>query len=111
MNWILLEDEKQLDEIIAASNTIPQVIFKHSTRCGTSKMIKNRLEKNEAPSGINFYLLDLLKHRKISNMVASDFAVQHQSPQVLIINNGECIYDESHSAIVFDDIEEAAKQK
>lgn len=111
MNWILLEDEKQLDEIIAASNTIPQVIFKHSTRCGTSKMIKNRLEKNEAPSGINFYLLDLLKHRKISNMVASDFAVQHQSPQVLIINNGECIYNESHSGIVFDDIEEAAKQK
>ncbi|MEO6893952.1 MAG: bacillithiol system redox-active protein YtxJ [Ginsengibacter sp.] len=111
MNWIPLEDEKQLDEIIASSNTIPQVIFKHSTRCGTSKMVKNRLDRNEAPSGINFYLLDLFKYRKISNKVASEFAVQHQSPQVLIINNGKCTYDESHSAIVFDDIEEAAKSK
>lgn len=111
MNWISLQDEKQLDEIIAASNAIPQVIFKHSTRCGTSSMVKNRLDRNEAPTGINFYLLDLLKQRNISNKIASEFGVAHQSPQVLVINNGECIYNESHSAIIFDEIETAAKIK
>ena len=111
MNWISLQDEKQLDEIIAASNIIPQVIFKHSTRCGTSSMAKNRLDRNEAPAGINFYLLDLLKHRNISNKIASEFGVYHQSPQVLVINHGECVYNESHSAIIFDEIETAAKVK
>ena len=111
MNWILLEDEKQLDKIIADSNTIPQIIFKHSTRCGTSKMVKYRLDKNEAPAGINFYLLDLFKHRNISNKVASDFGIMHQSPQVLVINNGKCVYDESHSGILFDEIEAVAMQK
>ncbi|MEO8820633.1 MAG: bacillithiol system redox-active protein YtxJ [Ginsengibacter sp.] len=111
MNWISLQDEKQLDEIIAASNIIPQIIFKHSTRCGTSSMVKNRLDKNEAPPGINFYLLDLLKHRSLSNKIASEFGVYHQSPQVLVIDNGKCVYNESHSGIVFDEIEAAAKQK
>jgi bacillithiol system protein YtxJ len=111
MNWISLQDERQLDEIVAASITIPQVIFKHSTRCGISSMAKNRLDKNDAPAGINFYLLDLIKHRNISNKIASEFRVFHQSPQVLVINNGKCVYDESHSGIVFDEIEAVTKQK
>jgi bacillithiol system protein YtxJ len=111
MNWIPLEGDNQLDEIIASSNAIPQVIFKHSTRCGASKMVKNRLERNEAPAGINFYLVDLFKHRNISNRIASDFGIRHQSPQVLVIKNGKCIYDESHSAVGFDEIEDAVKQK
>lgn len=108
MNWISLQDEKQLDEIIANSNTIPQVIFKHSTRCATSSMAKNRLDRNEAPAGVNFYFLDLIKHRNLSNKIASEFGVRHESPQVLVINNGQCIYSESHSGIVFDEIEAAA---
>jgi bacillithiol system protein YtxJ len=111
MNWIPLQDEKQLEEIVTNSNTIPQVIFKHSTRCAVSSMAKNRLDRKEAPAGINFYLLDLIRHRNISNKVASDFGVSHESPQVLVINNGQCIYNESHSGIIFDEIEAAALQK
>ena len=111
MNWIPLQDEKQLDEIVANSNSIPQVIFKHSTRCSISSMAKNRLDRKEAPAGVNFYLLDLIRHRNLSNKIASDFGVMHQSPQVLVINKGECIFDESHSGIIFDDIEAAAMQK
>ncbi len=83
MNWIPLQDEKQLEEIVAKSNIIPQVIFKHSTRCAVSSMAKNRLDRKEAPAGVNFYLLDLIRHRNISNKIASDFGVIHQSPQVL----------------------------
>lgn len=110
MNWIPLNQETQLDEIIAKSATIPQVIFKHSTRCSVSSMAKNRLDKKEAPEGINFYLLDLLKYRSLSNKIAESFQVQHQSPQVLVINNGKCIYNESHSGITFDEIEAVATE-
>lgn len=111
MNWIPLQDEMQLEEIVADSNAVPQVIFKHSTRCAVSSMAKNRLERREAPNGINFYLLDLIRHRNISNRIASDFGVSHQSPQVLVINNGICIYNESHSGIIYEEIEAATVQK
>jgi bacillithiol system protein YtxJ len=109
MNWIPLQEEKQLNEIVSDSKTIPQVIFKHSTRCSISSMAKNRLDRQEAPAGVKFYLLDLIRYRNLSNQIASEFGIQHQSPQVLVINNGQCIYNESHSGIVFDEIEEAAK--
>jgi len=68
-------------------------------------MAKNRLDKKNAPEGIDFYYLDLIKFRKLSNKIAEDFKVSHQSPQVLIIDHGKCIYDESHSGITMDDIE------
>ncbi len=110
MNWIPLQDETQLEKIIQNSNTKPQVIFKHSTRCSISSMAKNRLDKKDAPEGMDFYYLDLIKHRNISNKIATDFHVPHQSPQVLVINNGKCIYDESHSGIMMDEIISNAMQ-
>ncbi len=35
------------------------------------------------------------------------FSVEHESPQILLIKNGECVYDESHNAISMDEIVEA----
>ncbi|MEO6844474.1 MAG: bacillithiol system redox-active protein YtxJ [Ginsengibacter sp.] len=110
MNWIPINEVTQLDEIVTNSQKAPLVIFKHSTRCSISSMAKNRLDKNEAPEGVDFYFLDLIRHRDISNKIAETFHVHHQSPQVLVINKGECIYNESHSGIHFDDIEMAAVQ-
>ena len=104
MNWIPLQDELQLTEIIGNSDTRPQVIFKHSTRCATSSMAKNRLDKNDAPDATPFYFLDLIKYRHISNKIAEYFNVRHQSPQILVINKGKCVFTESHSGIVFDEI-------
>ena len=54
----------------------------------------------------NFYYLDLLKYRPISNKIAEDFNVHHQSPQILVIKNGECTYEESHNGIDMHDIAE-----
>lgn len=99
MNWITLDSESQLEEIRTVSAKEPVVIFKHSTRCAISAMVKARLEREGAPKGLNFYYLDLIRHRSISNRIAHDFAVEHESPQVLLIRNGECVYDESHNGI------------
>ena len=109
MNWIELKDEEQLDIIKKLSTDKPQLIFKHSTRCAVSSMAKSRLERSETPAGIDFYLLDLIQHRNISNKIAEEFAVYHESPQALLIKNGECVFDESHSGISMEDIVEQAK--
>jgi len=104
MNWIPLINEQQLEEIKINSSNKPQVIFKHSSRCSISSMARNRLDKNDSPEGIDFYFLDIINHRNISNKIAQDFKVHHESPQVLLINKGECVYDESHSGIQMDEI-------
>jgi bacillithiol system protein YtxJ len=109
MDWIELKDEQQLEALKKESEQQPVVIFKHSTRCGTSDMIKMRLERKSAPENVRFYFLDLIRHRQLSNKIAEVFEVYHESPQILLIKNGECVYDESHNGITMDDIEEQAK--
>lgn len=109
MNWIALTSEAQLEDIKQKSVKKPQAIFKHSTRCSISSVVKNRLDKAEDAAEIDFYYLDLIMYRNISNQVAETFLIAHESPQVLLIKNSKCVYNESHSSIRFEDIlEEAA---
>lgn len=104
MNWIQLSEESQVELIKEQSKQQPVIIFKHSTRCSISNMVKNRLER-EAPAGNTiFYFLDIIRYRAISNKIAGDFHVHHESPQVLLIKNGECTYEESHNGINMADI-------
>ena len=109
MQWIHLTDEEQLKQIISQSEAKPQVIFKHSTRCSISSVAFQRLQKAQQPEGIDFYYLDLLAHRPLSNKITEVFRVHHESPQILVIRDGQCIYDESHLAISMMDIVESAK--
>ncbi len=107
MNWISLTSSQQLEALKEKSQQQPQVIFKHSTRCSISSVVKNRLDRGSQPKGADFYFLDLIKYRDISNQISEDFNVYHESPQVMIIKNGESVYDESHSGIDLKEIEAA----
>ena len=71
-------------------------------------MAKNRLEREVPANNVSFYYLDLLRYRPISNKIAEDFHVHHQSPQVLLIKNGECTYEENHNGINMQEIAEQA---
>jgi len=104
MEWIPLTNEAQLGEIISTSNTRPQVIFKHSTRCSISSVAMQRLKRGTLPQELDFYYLDLIAYRSLSNKVADQVDVSHESPQILLIRNGNCVYDESHMSISVDDI-------
>ena len=104
MHWIHLTDEELLKQIISKSQIRPQVIFKHSTRCSISSMALQRLQRVSQPSDIDFYFLDLLSYRNLSNKIAQLFKVPHESPQVLLIRDGLCIYEESHMGISMNDI-------
>ena len=108
MNWNALNQKEQLEMIALKSNEKPQVIFKHSTTCSISQMALARFERAVAPDTIDFYLLDLLNFRPISAAIAEKFQVHHESPQILLIKNGECIYDESHYGIMMDELVEQA---
>jgi bacillithiol system protein YtxJ len=103
MSWLPLHDIQQWESILVNSHQGPQVVFKHSTRCSISTLAKSRIEKAFSDTD-QFYLLDLLQYRHISNAIAGDLQVTHESPQILVIKNGRCVYQESHTAINYDEI-------
>jgi bacillithiol system protein YtxJ len=106
MNRITLNNSQQLQEIKAAAGR--SIIFKHSTRCSISMMAKRSVEQNwdELPEDTVIYFLDLISHRDVSQQVAELFQVHHESPQLLLIKDGECILNQSHSDISVDEVNE-----
>ncbi len=98
IKWIPLESQDQLEQIAQLSYKTPCLIFKHSTRCNISSMAKSRLETkwDFKETEIQPYYLDLIAFRSTSDTIAEKFNVYHESPQVLLIRNGECSYDASH---------------
>jgi bacillithiol system protein YtxJ len=108
MNWNKITSDTQLDEIKQESVKQPVLIFKHSTSCSISAMALSRMERNWSDQlGVKPYYLDLLANRPISNKIENVFGIEHESPQVLLIRNGECIYDASHMAISFAGLQQA----
>ncbi len=105
LQWNTLEDIGQLDQLIDESGHKLVLIFKHSTTCSISRMaFKNFENEFDNTLEIEIYYLDLLNFRNISNEIASRFAVMHQSPQVLLIQNGVAIYNASHENIRAEDL-------
>ena len=106
MNWINLESEEQLNDIKNKQGN--SVIFKHSTRCSISMIAKKRLDMDGdiVPKNLSCYYLDLLNYRNISNKIADLFQVHHESPQLLLVQNGECILDQSHGEINLEEVVE-----
>ncbi len=99
--WIPLNDIQQLKHIVEKSKTKTQVIFKHSTRCGISRMVINQFVDgyNLTEKDLDLYYLDLLSFRDVSSEVGYKFQVVHQSPQLLVIKNGVVVAHDSHGAI------------
>lgn len=106
LNWNSLTDIAQLNAIREKSFEKPQVLFKHSTRCGVSSIALKRIEKAAGSADADFHFLDLIRYRKVSDKIVEEFGVYHQSPQILIIKNAECVYDESHLGINLQELHE-----
>lgn len=101
MNWHSLDNESVLESAIQQSYKVPVLFFKHSTRCSISLMAKRSFEGDFqfSEEQVVPYFLDLLSFRPLSNKLATEFGVPHESPQLLLIKDGKCIYHASHSDI------------
>ena len=101
INWLHLINIDQIKQIRSLSKSETVFIFKHSTRCGISKMVIKRFENmfDESMSNVKVYYLDLLSYRDVSDKVGVTFNVIHQSPQLLIIKNEVSVFNASHQDI------------
>lgn len=105
-NWLNLSDSDQLDKLIEESKQYPVAIFKHSTRCGISAMAKSRLESAGQEGMPPIYYLDLIANRPVSDAVAQRFGIRHESPQIIVIEGGEPVYNASHGGISAEDLKQ-----
>jgi bacillithiol system protein YtxJ len=101
MAWNQLISQEQFEEAIQRSATKPQFFFKHSTRCIISKMALKEFERSGVIHSIkaDFFLLDLLNYRGISNEISQRLNIIHQSPQAILISKNEVLYQETHEKI------------
>lgn len=109
--WHPLTDEQQLNALSDESKKKAVIIFKHSTRCGISRMVLKSFEKDfEVRAGdeekYKLYFLDLLANRNISDEVAKRFEVQHESPQVIVLKNQKVEHHASHHGIQVEKLDE-----
>lgn len=112
IHWNALTSVEQLDQILQESMQHPVLIYKHSNTCSISHMAQSRLERQwqaEVVPTLKPYFLDLLRHRDVSKAVAERLGVRHESPQVLLVQDGKCVYDESHMGIRFDALPESVR--
>ncbi len=98
MNWTIVDSVTQIETLKKASHDIPCFLFKHSPNCSLSFIARHRVEGNwNFPEGIvRPYMVDVVVHREVSKAIEEEFSVRHESPQVLLIWQGECFYEDSH---------------
>ena len=111
VNWIPLTTVDELKEMNERSYNRPVLIFKHSTRCAISSMVINKFESayQENASFDSFYL-DLITYREVSNQIASQYGVVHQSPQAILISKGAVVLEDSHNGINFEEIDQKSRE-
>lgn len=104
--WKKIETESDLDAAVEHSFQQKVLIFKHSTRCFISKTVLKSFEKQmqNSDKDLAYYFLDLLAHRDISNQIEDRFGVAHQSPQLIVLEQGKAVYNASHQSIDLDKI-------
>jgi len=100
MDWETLDSAESLQAALDASHEQVVVLFKHSTRCSVSRMaLKMTTNAWDLPDSVRPFLLDLLLHRDVSQRITDTLKIHHESPQMLVIQNGECIHHANHSYI------------
>ncbi len=107
IEWKNLTSLEELNEALSLSEQSSIVIFKHSTRCSVSMMVKKNLEMAWDMPHITAYFLDLIQYREVSNYIASALEVEHQSPQLIGIKNRQVFYHASHSSVTAESIKSA----
>jgi bacillithiol system protein YtxJ len=97
-NLIKLTEIEQWEELLEASSTKPALVFKHSTRCNVSADAHDEFMTylGHANPNYTYALVNVLESRPVSDRISESLQVKHQSPQALVIKNGEAVWHDSH---------------
>ena len=100
-DWVQLESEDAVEKVFTASGGRVQLILKHSQSCAVSFFAKQNLDSvplDEWPE-MDRSMVEVVRFRPVSQYIAQKTSVRHESPQVLVIANGEVVFHTSHSEV------------
>ena len=97
-----LDSVQKWERILEQSKSDKVVVMKHSNTCPISTAAYKEMEKYEGE--VNLVVVQT--ERGVSNQIAEDLELEHQSPQIMIIENGKQVYNTSHLSINADKIKE-----
>ncbi len=110
INWITISSEADAQSAVQASHDQPIIIFKHSTTCPISGIAKMRLEDDWNIDNLPSYYVDVKSERSVSNYLAEHLGVHHESPQMIVVSDGEAVYDVSHLDIKISEVHDGLKE-
>lgn len=102
---------EEFDRLLAASGERPLLLFKYSATCGTSAQALDELfaHLNERPADVTYAIVTVQTHRDVSNAIARTLGVRHETPQLLLIRDGDVVWSASHYRVTADAVESALK--
>jgi bacillithiol system protein YtxJ len=101
-----IADTKDLEELLARSHSEPVILFKHSTTCPISAAAYT--EMSRVSNDVS--LLIVQRARELSREIATRTGVRHESPQTIILRNGQAVWNASHWSIKAAEVEDAFRQ-
>jgi len=118
-----VEHIDELHQLIAESDSRPVLLFKHSHTCGVSMEALDELVAhiNDRPDGMSpraaraveprYAMVTVQTHRAVSNAVAQQLGVRHETPQALLIRDGRVVWSASHFRVTASAVETAIRNQ
>lgn len=96
-----LRDTAHLDELLELSRVHPLLLFKHSDTCGTSFEALDALVAHMAGPqvSVRYAMVTVQDQREVSDAVAARLGVRHETPQAILVRDGQVVWTASHFRI------------
>lgn len=102
MQWREITTMDEWNKVLEQSAERGQVVFKHSTTCPVSANALNEFEQylgKQPNEGVDYVLVKVIETRPVSNQIAEDLGVKHESPQIIYVKDKAKYWTASHWAI------------
>jgi bacillithiol system protein YtxJ len=105
-NLTHLSDLDMLEAAIAESRERPVLLFKHSRTCGISCEALDELHTHLRRGGTDaaYKVITVQSHRRVSDSAAERFGIRHETPQAILIRDGEAVWNASHFRITAEEL-------
>ncbi|MBO6576225.1 MAG: bacillithiol system redox-active protein YtxJ [Rhodothermales bacterium] len=102
-----IDSDHSLDQAFRQSETQPVLLFKHSAYCGVSFFARREIEEVAEAGDVSVFEVVVQRARPVSNRIARDLGIRHESPQVILVRDHAAIWDASHGRVLAESIREA----
>ncbi|AQT86493.1 bacillithiol system protein YtxJ [Paenibacillus larvae subsp. larvae] len=100
--WKEISEIQEWNDLFAHSDEQPFVILKHSTTCPVSASALEEYEEylsGRPNEQVKYYLVKVIESRPVSNRIAGDLKVKHESPQIIYVKDKASYWNTSHWSI------------